>query len=90
MVPAPSFLILASHDVRTLSSRSVAVMVRVLPFASTRRFERMGMVVLRSTTPCVVVNSSSSADLVTLNSIDWLSSRTVPVADMVSPMHLYR
>ena len=53
MVPAPSFFTLASQDVRMLSSRSVAVMVRRLPFASTRRFERMGMVVLRSTTPCV-------------------------------------
>ena len=38
-----------------LSSRSVAVMVRRLPFASTSRFERMGIVVLRSTTPCVVL-----------------------------------
>ena len=33
--------------------RSVEVIVRRLPFASNKRFERMGMVVLRSTTPCV-------------------------------------
>ena len=68
MVPAPSFLIFASQDVRMLNSRSVAVMVR-LPLASTRRLERMGMVVLRSTTPCVVLSSFNSADFVTLNSI---------------------
>ncbi len=36
-----------------LSSRSVAVMYRRLPLASQRRFERIGIVVLRSTTPCV-------------------------------------
>jgi hypothetical protein len=52
IVPAPSFFILASHDVWTLSSRSVAVMVSVLPFASTRRFERMGIVVLRTCCDC--------------------------------------
>ncbi len=38
--------------------------------------------VLRSTTPCVVVSSFNRADLLTLNSIVWLSSRTVPVADI--------
>src|SRR5215470_7475196 len=80
IVPAPSFLTLASQEVRTLSSRSVAVIVRRLPFASTRRFDRIGIVVLRSTTPWVVVSSFNSADFVTLNSMDWLSSRTVPVA----------
>ncbi len=70
MVPAPSFLILASQDVRMLSSRSVAVIVSTLPLASTNRFERIGIVVLRSTTPCVVESSFNSADFVTLNSID--------------------
>src|SRR5262249_24672057 len=55
-------------------------MVRRLPFASTSKFERIGIVVLRSTTPCVVVSSFNSADFVTLNSMDWLSSRAVPVA----------
>src|SRR5271156_1634121 len=66
MVPAPSFFTLASQEVRILSSRSVAVMVRRLPLASTKRFERMGMVVLRSTTPCVSSSSSSRSDLVEL------------------------
>src|SRR5215475_15611452 len=80
MVPAPSFFTLASQEVRTLNSRSVAVIVRRLPLASTSKFERMGIVVLRSTTPWVVVSSFNSADFVTLNSMDWLSSRTVPVA----------
>jgi hypothetical protein len=42
----------------------------------------MGMVVLRSTTPCVVESSFKSTDLITLNSIAWLSSRAVPVADI--------
>jgi hypothetical protein len=50
-VPAPSFLIFASQDVRILSSRSAAVIVKPLPFASQRRFDRIGIVVLRSTTP---------------------------------------
>src|SRR5437899_1463507 len=53
MVPEPSFFTLASHPVRMLSSRSVAVIVRRLPFASQSRLDRMGMVVFRSTTPCV-------------------------------------
>src|SRR5437879_12815089 len=53
MVPEPSFFTLASHPVRMPSSRSVAVIVRRLPFASQSRFDRMGMVVFRSTTPCV-------------------------------------
>jgi hypothetical protein len=39
-------------------------------------------VVFRSTTPWVVVSSFSSAVLLTLNSIVWLSSRAVPVADI--------
>src|ERR1700676_5363169 len=78
MVPAPSFLILASHEVRMLSSRSVAVMVNWLPLASTSRFDKMGIVVLRSTTPCVVESSFNSADFVTLNSIALYSSRAVP------------
>src|SRR5882724_4098772 len=82
MVPAPSFLTFASHDVRTLNSRSVAVMVTRPSRASTSRFDRIGIVVLRSTTPCVVVSSFNRADLLTLNSIAWLSSRTVPVADI--------
>src|SRR6516164_6249849 len=85
MVPAPSFLTFASQDVRILNSRSVAVMVSWLPFASTSKFDRIGMVVLRSTTPCVVLSSFNSAVLDTLNSIDWLSSRAVPVADIRSP-----
>src|SRR5882724_9009587 len=84
MVPAPSFLIFTSQDVRMLNSRSVAVMVRLLPFASTRRFDRIGIVVLRSTTPCVVLSSFNSADFVTLNSIASCSSRAVPGAVIVN------
>ena len=54
-----------------LNSRSVAVMVSVLPLASTSKFDRMGIVVFRSTTPCVVLSSFNSAVLDTLNSIAW-------------------
>ena len=52
-----------------LSSKSVAVIVSWLWLASTSRFERMGIVVLRSTTPWVMLSSVNSADFVTLNSI---------------------
>ena len=69
MVPEPSFFTLASHPVRMLSSRSVAVIVRRLPFASQSRFDRIGMVVFRSTTPCVKESSSSRSNFFTLNSI---------------------
>src|SRR5712692_8055379 len=69
IVPEPSFFTLASHPVRMLSSRSVAVIVRRLPFASHSRFDRMGMVVFRSTTPCVKESSSSRSNFFTLNSI---------------------
>src|SRR5208337_2732021 len=37
--------------------------------ASKRKLERMGIVVLRSTTPCVAVSSLSSSNLLTLMSI---------------------
>src|SRR5258706_7425740 len=69
MVQLPSFFTLAAHDVLKLKSRSVAVMVSRSPAASNRKFERMGMVVLRSTTPCVAVSSRSSSDLLTVISI---------------------
>ena len=51
IVAAPSFLTFASQQVRMLNSRSVAVIVSWLPMASTSKFDRMGIVVLRSTTP---------------------------------------
>ncbi len=52
-----------------LSSRSVAVSVRRLPLASHSRCERIGMVVFRSTTPCVRFSSRSRSNFFTLNSI---------------------
>src|SRR6202166_1070485 len=70
MVPAPSFFTLASHEVRMESSRSVAVSVMRLPEASHRRLPRIGIVVFRSTTPCVMSSSLSRSNLFTLNSID--------------------
>src|SRR5205085_4299569 len=69
MVHEPSFLTLAAHEVRRLRSRSVAVRVSLSPAASNRKLERMGIVVLRSTTPCVAVSSLSSSDLLTVISI---------------------
>src|SRR5437899_11744194 len=93
MVPAPSFLILASHDVRMLNSRSVAVIVNWLPMASTSRFDRMGIVVLRSTTPCVVESSFNSADFamelcVTKSALLNELSTTQDVVDSASPIAL--
>src|SRR5262249_22969822 len=69
MVPAPSFFTFASQEVRTLNSRSVAVMVRVPPLASQRRCGRIGIVVLRSTTPCVRFRTPKRSYFFTLNSI---------------------
>src|SRR5262249_37252192 len=50
-------------------SRSVAVIANLSPEASKRKFERMGIVVLRSTTPCVAVSSFNRSDLVMVISI---------------------
>src|SRR5450756_2021548 len=61
MVQAPDFFTLAAQLVFRLWSRSVAVMVSVSPSASKRKFERIGMVVLRSTTDCAAVSSRSSS-----------------------------
>src|SRR5580658_6048240 len=61
MVHAPGFFTFAAQLVRTLWSRSVAVMVSLSPLASNRKFERMGMVVLRSTTDWAAVSSRRSS-----------------------------
>src|SRR5580693_6559332 len=61
MVQAPGFLTLAAQEVRTDWSRSVAVMVSLSSAASKRKFDRMGMVVLRSTTDCAAVSSRRSS-----------------------------
>src|SRR6266404_4190383 len=69
MVQEPSFFTLAAHDVRKLRSRSVAVMESLSLPASNRKLERIGIVVLRSTTPCVAVSSFNRSFLLTLISI---------------------
>src|ERR1044071_2236781 len=69
MVQEPSFFTLAGHDVRRLRSRSVAVIDNRSPAASNRKLDRIGIVVLRSTTPCVAVSSFSSSAFVTVISI---------------------
>src|ERR1019366_1117096 len=70
MVQAPGFFTRAAQLVFRLWSRSVAVIVRrpaVPPFesastvASNRKFERIGIVVLRSTTDCAAVSSRSNS-----------------------------
>src|SRR6202161_4095671 len=61
MVQAPGFLTLAGQEVRMDWSRSVAVMVSLSSAASNRKFDRMGMVVLRSTTDCAAVSSRRSS-----------------------------
>src|ERR1700679_1097722 len=68
MVQAPGFFTLTAQLVRTLWSRSVAVMVSLSSAASNRKFERMGMVVLGSTTACAAVSSRSSSARETVNS----------------------
>src|SRR5580704_8625797 len=60
MVQAPSRFTLAAQEVRRLRSKSVAVMVNRSLAASNKKFERMGIVVLRSTTPWVAVSCFSS------------------------------
>src|ERR1700744_4094112 len=57
MVQAPGFFTFAAQLVRTLWSRSVAVIVSLSSAASKRKFDRIGMVVLRSTTDCAAVSS---------------------------------
>src|SRR5689334_7370873 len=79
MVQEPSFFTFAGHDVRRLRSRSVAVMDSLSPPASNRKLERIGMVVLRSTTPCVAVSSFNRSFLLTLISI--VVPTSIPVAE---------
>src|SRR5437868_14746185 len=68
MVQEPSFFTVAAQEVRRLRSRSVAVILNRSPAASNKKLERMGIVVLRSTTPCVAVSSlSNSAWLKTIS-----------------------
>src|ERR1700754_647713 len=61
MVQAPGFFTLAAQLVRRLWSRSVAVMVSLSSLASNRKFDRIGIVVLRSTTLWAAVSSRSSS-----------------------------
>src|SRR5579863_3689018 len=70
MVHAPGFLTFTSTLVRIAWSRSVAVMDRRSPSASIRKFDRIGMVVLRSTTLCVAVSSFTRSWRLTVISID--------------------
>src|SRR5215831_849004 len=79
MVQEPSFFTLAGHDVRRLRSRSVAVMDSLSPPASNRKLERIGIVVLRSTTPWVAVSSFNRSFLLTLISI--VVPTSVPTAE---------
>src|SRR5882724_132165 len=79
MVHEPSFFTFAGHDVRRLRSRSVAVIDSLSPAASNRKFERIGIVVLRSTTPWVAVSSFNRSILLTLISI--VAPGSVPAED---------
>src|SRR5579863_3602151 len=69
MVQAPGFFTLTAALVRIAWSRSVAVMFSRSPSASIRKLDRMGMVVLRSTTLCVAVSSFTSSWRLTVISI---------------------
>src|ERR1051325_1927342 len=79
MVQEPSFFTLAGHDVRRLKSRSVAVIDSLSAAASNRKLERIGIVVLRSTTPWVAVSSFNRSFLLTLISI--VVPTSVPTAE---------
>src|SRR5271155_3177196 len=69
MVHAPGFLTFAGHEDFMLCSRSVPVIVSLSSEASIKKFERMGIVVLRSTTLCVAVSSRSNSCRLTLISM---------------------
>ena len=69
MVHDPSFFTFAGQEVRRLKSRSVAVIESLSPEASNKKLARIGMVVFRSTTPCVAVSSFSKFALLTVISI---------------------
>src|ERR1700678_3396435 len=69
MVHAPGFFTLTAALVRMAWSRSVAVILSRSPSASIRKLDRIGMVVLRSTTLCVAVSSFTSSWRLTVISI---------------------
>src|SRR5580700_3432582 len=70
MVHAPGFFTFTAALVRIAWSRSVAVIFSRSPSASIRKLDRVGMVVLRSTTLCVAVSSFTSSWRLTVISID--------------------
>src|ERR1700722_6218842 len=61
MVHAPAFFTFAAQLVLRLWSRSVAVIVNLSSLASNKKFDRIGIVVFRSTTLCAAVSSRSSS-----------------------------
>src|ERR1700722_2213011 len=69
IVHDPGFFTVTAALVRMAWSRSVAVMLSRSPSASMRKLDRMGMVVLRSTTLCVAVSSFTSSWRLTVISI---------------------
>src|SRR5277367_857579 len=75
MVPAPAFFTLAGQEQRIPNSRSVAVSWILSPSASTNTFERIGIVVFFSTTPCERFNSRTRSALLTVNSMDGSFAR---------------
>src|SRR4051812_39644354 len=83
MVQAPAFFTLAAQLVLRLWSRSVAVMVSLSSAASKRKFDKIGMVVLRSTTDCAAVSSRSSSARETVISRLPVGAATSGVIDAV-------
>src|ERR1039457_1199110 len=69
MVQAPGFFRRASLLVRLARSGSVALTFNRSPSASIRKLDRIGMVVLRSTTLCVAVSSFTRSWRLTVISI---------------------
>src|ERR1700679_2343660 len=81
MVPDPSFLTRAGQAQRMPNSRSVAVNHTWSPSVSRRMFDKIGMVVFFSTTPCVRPSSRTRSDLLTENSIN--DNRQLPYAPLL-------
>src|SRR5271157_3086695 len=75
IVPDPPSFTLAGQLQRIPRSRSVALIRRVDSSTSKSRFERIGIVVFRSTTPCERVSSLRRSALLVEISIEFFSQR---------------
>src|SRR5580704_12146141 len=82
MVHAPGFFTFAAQLVRRLWSRSVAVIVSLSSLASNKKFDKIGIVVFRSTTLCAAVSSRKSSARETLISRLPVGAAAAVVSDI--------